>query len=350
MSVSAEVLKNEIIEWDNAHLDTDVVTRDALIIERLFLESPIKGRPDNLFFYDEGVFVAHPLAYRRRRRLTDEAVAYAGESVIFDDDCFGYTGFFDLGHTAPDFKRIFELGLPGLLARLEKKAEGEHSESEKKFYDAGIRVWRAALKYVERAAKTVCNEKQAAALTALSKRPPETLYEAIQLTFLYYVIQHWFDGANVRTLGRLDELYEPFRAADIAAGRLDEEGVRRLVSDMYREFDEIKITANMPFAVGGTGRDGKTSVNAMSYILMEEYARLALPNVKLHFLYTDDMPRDFVKIALGAVRDGANSICFMGDKTVSESLVKLGEDAEDARDYAVVGCYECGGRGEITCS
>ena len=75
MSVSAEVLKNEIIEWDNTHLDTDVVTRDALIIERLFLESPIKGRPDNLFFYDEGVFVAHPLAYRRRRRLTDEAVA-----------------------------------------------------------------------------------------------------------------------------------------------------------------------------------------------------------------------------------------------------------------------------------
>ena len=106
----------------------------------------------------------------------------------------------------------------------------------------------------------------------------------------------------------------------------------------------------MPFALGGAGEDGKTAVNKMSYILLEEYARLALSEVKLHFLYTDDTPKDFVKIALEAVRGGANSICFMGDKTVTESLVKLGENREDAREYAVVGCYECGGRGEITCS
>ena len=350
MSVTFEEYRNEIFAWDAANRHLDVVTRDSLILEKIFAECPVKGRPENTFFYDDGFFVAHGLVFRRRKDRNDEIARLAGTAILENASCKGYSGFFDIGHTAPDFENVFKLGLPGLLKRLEKHAEGEHTESERKYYDASIRVWRAAIKYVERAAKEACNERQAEALTALAKRPPETLFEAIQLTFVYYVIQHWFDGANVRTLGRLDFLYEPYRKADMDSGRLDEAGVRALIDDMYRELDEIKITANMPFALGGTGCDGKTAVNCMSYILLEEYARLALPCVKLHLLYTDDTPSDFVQIALKAVRDGANSICFMGDKTVTESLVKLGEDREDAREYAVVGCYECGGRGEITCS
>lgn len=349
MQFNVDGYKDEIYAIDSANLDLDVLTRDAMILEKLFNEVPIKGRPENKFFYDDGVFVAHGLAFRRKRALMDEITRAAG-SFVEDSECRGYTGFFDIGHTAPDYKNIFGLGLKGLLERIEKSAEGEHSDRERLFYDSSIRVWRAAIKYVERAAGACGNPEQADALRALAARPPQTLYEAIQLTFLYYVIQHWFDGANVRTLGRLDELYIGFLERDIAEGRLDEQGARELVDAMYRELDMIEIRANMPFAIGGTNADGKSAVNRMSYILMEEYAKLSLPNVKLHFLYTDDMPRDIVLLSLDAVRSGANSICFMGDKTITRSLIRLGEDAEDAREYAVVGCYECGGRGEVTCS
>ena len=350
MPVTIENLKDELLAWDDANRDIDVVTRDSIILERLFAEAPIKGRKENKFFYDDTVCMSTSLFIRRRRSRNDETLKLVGEKIANTQDCLGYTGFLDIGHTAPDYKNVFELGLSGLLKRLEKYADGEHSESEKKYYAAGIRVWRAAIAYVERAADTCCSAEQAAALRALAKRPPETLYEAIQLSFVYYVIQHYFDGSNVRTLGRLDEIYEPFRVADIAAGRLDEKGVCELIEQMYNELEDWKICANIPFAIGGTNVDGTTAVNKMSYILMDTYARLALPDVKLHFLYTDDMPKDIVKIALGAVRDGANSICFMCDKTVTEGLLKLGESVDDARDYAVVGCYECGGRGEITCS
>ena len=350
MTFNVDEYKNGIYAFDDANVGLDVMARDGMILEKLFSEVPIAGRPQNRFFYDSGVFVAHPLLYRRRNRILDDIIALSGKEVKDNSSCMGYSGFLDIGHTAPDYKNIFELGLCGLLARLEKYAEGEHTEREKLFYDEGIKVWRAAIKYVERASEECGNEEQSRALAALAKRPPETLYEAIQLTFVYYVIQHWFDGANVRTLGRLDSIYNRFYKADLDSGRLDEQGARELIDAMYVELDEIKITANMPFAIGGTGADGKTLVNEMSYILLEEYAKLSLPCVKLHFLYTDDMPTGLVNIALDAVRSGANSICFMGDKTVTESLVKLGEDADDAREYAVVGCYECGGRGEITCS
>lgn len=354
MSVTLEELKNELYAWDGENSHLDVVTRDGIILEKLFLEAPISGRRENKFFYDLGADVggktAHGLIYRRRKKRIDDTVRLVGREVFDNTDCRGYTGFIDFGHTAPDYENVFELGLCGILERLERNAEREHTDKERLYYEAGIRVWRAVISYVERAADTACNKEQAEALHALAKRPPQTLYEAIQLTFVYYIMQHRFDGADVRTLGRLDALYEPFRVADVAAGRLDSDGVHKLIAAMYKELDEWKIGANIPFALGGVGKDGKTAVNEMSYILMEEYAKSAYPNIKLHFLYTDDMPKDFVKIALDSVRKGANSICFMGDKTVTESLIKLGEDATDARDYAVVGCYECGGRGEVTCS
>ena len=352
MAFTVEELRNEIYALDDANSDDDIVVCDSLVLDKLFSNVSIKGRDENKFFYDvtDDGEITRKLMYRRKARRMDAVAESAGKDVLDNVSCRGYTGFLDIGHTAPDYENVFRLGLKGLLERLEKHAEGEHTEEQKRYYEAGIRVWRAALAYLERAANTIGNKEQSEALMNLTKRPPQTLYEAIQLSFVYYVIQHWFDGSNVRTLGRLDALYEPFRAADIKAGRLDEAGVRQLIAQMYRELNEWKITANIPFAVGGCGKDGKTAVNEMSRILIDEYSRLAPPEVKLHLLCTDDMPKDIVKTALDAVRRGANSICFMGDKTVTRSLVRLGEDEDDARDYAVVGCYECGGRGEITCS
>ncbi|MBR3640250.1 MAG: hypothetical protein IKN50_06560, partial [Clostridia bacterium] len=46
------------------------------------------------------------------------------------------------------------------------------------------------------------------------------------------------------------------------------------------------------------------------------------------------------------IKKGSNSIVFMNDRMVRKSLEKLGESFSDARDYSVVGCYECGGREE----
>lgn len=353
--------KKEIFSWDEENADMDVVTRDGLIMEKLFLERPIQPCPEARFFYDDiggydksygdcdGGF-ARELMRRRMNTRRPVVDAETGEELLVGVRRRAYSGESDIGHTAPDFQNIFALGLPGLLARLEHYAEGANSEESRRYYEAGIRTWRAAIAYVKRAASAAGNAEQAAALAALAERPPQTLYEAVQLTFLYYMLQHWFDGSAVRTLGRLDALYEPFRAADVAAGRLDDGRVYEMMVQMMEQMDGWRIRANIPFALGGTGADGKTAVNAMSYIILKAYVAHKSSYVKLHFLYTEDTPRDFVELALEAVRSGANSICFMGDKTVTQSLIRRGQTADEAREYAVVGCYECGGRGELTCS
>jgi formate C-acetyltransferase len=57
-----------------------------------------------------------------------------------------------------------------------------------------------------------------------------------------------------------------------------------------------------------------------------------------------------MKKAFRYIREGNNSIVFISDKRVIEALEKQGIEYKDAVNYHVVGCYECGGEGELTCS
>ncbi len=52
---------------------------------------------------------------------------------------------------------------------------------------------------------------------------------------------------------------------------------------------------------------------------------------------------------LDGVRKGKNSVVFMSEERVRESLIFNGAEEKDARNFHVVGCYECGAEGELTC-
>ncbi len=259
-----------------------------------------------------------------------------------------FTGFCDFGHTNPGWENIMELGIAGLLERAReyaRRAEGD--EKKTNFYKGVIRVYESAVIFAKRCAEAAAaagRERMADGLFALSSRAPKTLFEAIQTTLLYYTIQTICEGTPVRTLGRLDSLYYPFY--------INEEkcAARKMMFDFMSEIDLMKVGANMPFAIGGTGKDGKTLVNELSYLLVEAYIKVPSSNVKYHFLTSTDTPNDLIKQVLDGVRKGRNSVVFLSDEKVIESLIGIGAEPDDARNYHVVGCYECGADGEVTCS
>ena len=181
-------------------------------------------------------------------------------------------------------------------------------------------------------------------LLKLCKGVPTTFYEAIQTIFVYYALQHYFAGTILRTLGRLDSLLYPYYV------NADKATVEKDVADLLKEIDAKKVAANIPFAIGGRAKDGGSLVNELTYLILDCYGKAAPSFVKLHLLTSKNTPRDLVKNALRYVRGGANSIVFMADEKVAESLCLLGAEPGDAINYHVVGCYECGAEGEITCS
>ena len=259
-----------------------------------------------------------------------------------------YTGYEDFGHTWPEWDSILSLGIIGLRGRIAAYAGREGlSDRQQRFFACLLGVYDAALRFMARAAEFARQngkEEMAQGLEHLLTNPPRNLYEAMQTSLVYYALQLNFDTAVPRTFGRLDALLYPFYEKE-APERADE-----LVRDYLLALNSLRILANIPFALGGTDENGNSSANALSYHLLDWYGKLHTDNLKIHFLCARNTPDELVKSAFRAIRAGRNSIVFIGDEKVIESLKNLGAAPLDAARYHVVGCYECGAYDELTCS
>ena len=302
--------------------------------------------PENRFFVGVRVPSAKEDLYVTRKRAFKPLVGT--DAHRRGSDARAYTGHFDFGHTTAEWDSVISLGIWGLRERIAEYGEHFGGDAAKKsFYELLVRVYDAALRFLARCAAFAREQgraEMADGLQALTQGPPSTLYEAMQTSLAYYSLQQYFDGTVLRTMGRLDSLFYPyFKREEPAAAE-------QLVHDYLRALNEIDAVANLPFALGGTNAEGESLVNELSYLILNTYRGAGTWAVKLHLLCSDGMPEDLIRMGLDAVREGNNSIVFLSDKRVIESLEKLGADHSDAVDYHVVGCYECGARGELTCS
>lgn len=343
MSVFREQLKEKFlhIEGHNA------VVTDAKMTEYILDNCDIVFEPDNRFFCLLDVCEANCISYYvMLDRFTKEFAPFNDEIYQQATATEAIEMGIDFGHTTPNWPYILKHGFVGLKKRAEEYASKTYDDAEKnRFYTALLSVYNAAERFVKR----VITEAEAAGRTEIAEglkhllvAPPETLYQAIQMLILYYTLQHRAEATWIRTYGRVDQLLYPFYEKE------DKETARKMIHDFIAELQCQNESANQPFALGGTDCDGNSLVNELSYVFVEEYKEIKPPWVKIHILCADEMDESFLKLAFDAIRGGANSILFMGDTTLKNSLRRLGIAEEDIVDYHVDGCYECGGYGELT--
>lgn len=269
-------------------------------------------------------------------------------------EALAYDGWCDIGHTAPDWDNILNLGFSGLCKRLEDRLESDKiSEKQFDYYSSGVKMYRAVFRYMMKMAKRADEKgkyEMAKALRDLTKRAPESLYEAMVVMTLYYDLQQSLECSPVRALNRIDSLFYLFYKKDIECGRLTPESAADLTDRFLRKLDSYRVPANVAFSMAGTRLDGSVCVNEYSYILLRSLTKLKLPFVKVHFLYDTNLPDDFMRIAFDGIRNGGNSIVFISDRATKKALMNIGVSEADADDYTVVGCYETCGKREIPCT
>lgn len=339
--METKLLLENAIRIADADSSEDVTAADAQIIAFL-LENCEFTFPQSAVFFGNcscGEITRH-ITWRRQSRICAGALTEENRKAV---SARAYSGDPDFGHTAPLWDDILKLGLPGLRARVLELAPDPDSvfvRSELLVLDAAS----AFLKRIAPIAADVGKPNIAEGLLHLADHAPETLFQAMQLIFVYYTLQHHFEGTNLRTLGRLDRLFAPFAAKE------DSETVKALVRDFMREIDTLRAPANIPFMLCGSDESGRDLTNDMSRLILRTYTELKPTNTKFHILCTPHTPEDFLREALESVKNGANSIVFMNDCRIIEALQKLGETHEAAVNYSVVGCYECGGAEETACT
>lgn len=320
---------------------------DCDIIEFMLDNCEIAIDPRNRFFVDVPCRdIQNPtvteLRVAKYRREFEKTELYEGQAVR------AYSGDQDFGHTSPVWESVIALGIFGLRQRVAEYAEKYRNDSDKQpFYRGVLGVYDAALRFMLRAAdeaEKVGKKEMAQGLRALTERAPQTLFEAMQTSIVYYMLQHAFEGTILRTLGRVDSLFYPYFLGE---NRSDAE---QTVLDYICEIDRLRANSNIPFALGGTDVNGRDLINELSYVFVQKYREARTVNTKFHLLCSKNTPTDIIEQCFEAIRAGDNSIVFMSDERVIESLVKIGANVGDASNYHVVGCYECGANEETTCS
>ena len=239
------------------------------------------------------------------------------------------------------------VGIYGLRERIARYAADNRMEKREGFYTRLLSVYDAALRFMKRAAREAAllgRSEMADSLFNLCERGPSCLFEALQTSIVYYYLQQFFDGTVLRTLGRPDKLFYPYYK------KADKTDAESMLLDFLGEIDRLNATANIPFAICGSDENSSCLTNELSYVLMDIYGKADTVNTKLHVLCTKNTPEEIIEKAFRCIREGKNSIVFMSDERVIESLERQGIENKDAVRYHVVGCYECGGEGELTCS
>ncbi len=280
-------------------------------------------------------------------------------------------GINDFGHTVPDWYDIMELGLPGLrdrlsAARAEKEARGTLAPEQADFYEAGRIVYEAFIRYALRLADACDAAQEGAAapekarlaycsadLRALAGGAPETLHQALQLAYLFHILQEEIEGERLRSLGGLDRVYDRFLTADLAAGRLSEAQAEELFMDFFQKFHALTgdTLFGEPMYLGGTLPDGRSAVNDCTYLILRAYDKLGLANPKFHIRVSKDTPSRFVRAVLACIRGGNSSFVFCSDDCAIPMMLRLGVTLEEAREWVPIGCYEPGILGrEVACT
>ena len=295
-----------------------------------------------------------------KRELDITLMASTLEQHKAAQDGLLYTGDLDYSHTSPDWSAILSLGLPGLIERLRNYSQRPGlSESQSLYYTSLLNVYDALKFYLLRLADESERQKDgidgddicAITLRKLTKHAPSTLYEAMMLTVIFYYTQNYLDCSYVRSLGALDTLYYPFYRSDIESGKYSKDELIELFKYFFVKFYAFKNPNNIPFYICGTDKNGNAIANELSYLILDVYDSLNIPDPKIQIRCNAKTPEDILKKAAKMISQGNNSIVFLNDEIIIKSLMGIGQSFEEASDYAPIGCYEpTANKCELSCT
>jgi formate C-acetyltransferase len=319
---------------------------------------------------------------------TDEERRQAAERGLSIESVFG--------HIVPDYPRLLQKGLTGIMAYAEAQRPDATSDEEHAFLDAVGVVLQGVIDYAGRLAVR-CDEEADACLDAARARelrqmavnlrqapvgPAQTFWQALQSVWLLHMIFHSTMDGNA--VGRVDQYAWPLLQDDLEAGRIDMERAAELVDCFCLKFNErakttedqlpdvrpeehsrprpasakrsqLNTTSQQGVArdqvdatnhwlqnivLSGLTPEGEDGTNPLTYLLLESYRRNQMTNPLLTVRVHEGSPEELLRYTCEVLKDGGGMPALFNDEQIVPSLERMGIPTGDARDYTNDGCWE----------
>lgn len=267
------------------------------------------------------------------------------------------------GHIILGYDELLHDGLGSILMRVREELS---KQSDNLFYQAAIITLEATVRHILRYSELTKqmadgeqNETRRKELLELSRicqkvasAKPETFYEAVQLFWFINLAAQYESNASSISPGRFDQYMYPFYQRDKENGtdtEFNNEILRSLWLKMndvvlLRSEDSAKYFAGFPtgytIILGGLDERGHSAVNELSYLILDTYQDIRLPQPNLGIRINELTPRLFLNKVVETIRLGTGIPQVFNDEVIIPGFLARGVSLEDARDYAVVGCVE----------
>jgi pyruvate formate-lyase/glycerol dehydratase family glycyl radical enzyme len=284
----------------------------------------------------------------------------------------------DVGKSVPsyDFKVLYKEGLQARLERIEAKLRDLDAKAcelnpaeyleKKSDWTAMAICGRAILRFAQRHAEVARQQAAAEAhetrrreledIAAILERvpalPPRTFHEALQFYWTVEVAGRFLAVFGLSNGIRLDQIWWPYYAADLEAGRITPEQALELIECLFLKIQETGYPLDWPggFAgrtgaelfytanICGTTPDGRDASNDLSYLIMDALASLHVNQPPIALRYHHNISPEVVDRAIDLLRTGMGHPAFFSEELMEKWALMRGWSPKEAKNVTVSGC------------
>jgi formate C-acetyltransferase len=267
------------------------------------------------------------------------------------------------GHIIPTFEKVLGQGLGAMISEVEEHAL---KDPENDFYKAALITIKATQKFILRyadlardmAEKEQDKNRKEELLTIariskmVSTEKPVEFYDALQLFWYVNLALQFESNASSISPGRFDQYMYKFYKKSLDECE-DKEFLKELLRALWlkmndvvllRSEDSAKYFAGFPtgytIILGGVDKNGRDATNELSYVILDTYGDIKLPQPNLGVRIHEKAPIEFLNKTAETIRLGTGIPQVFNDEVIIPGYLNRGVSLPDARDYSVVGCVE----------
>ena len=178
-------------------------------------------------------------------------------------------------------------------------------------------------------------ETMARALRNIASERPETLREAIQLSWLYTIL------SGSLNYGRMDVYLGDFLARDLEKGTLSVSGAQELVNSYWKLMADRRTTWNGRVILGGVGRRNEKNADRFALLAMEASRAVKEAEPQLSLRFYKGIDESLMEKALAVIGEGRTYPILYNDDVNVEAVAKAFRIShEEAEQYVPFGCGE----------
>ncbi len=284
-----------------------------------------------------------------------------------------------ISHTVPGFPKILKEGFESIKNKAIEKEKSTKTIELRNFYKSFQLVIDGVLNYSKNLSQEALrlintldpsNKEQSQRIDELKEiarictkvpaKPADSVYEAVMSIWIIFVCLHVENANSALSIGRLDQMLQPFFLKDIAKAKSKtekEEIIKRTIEcigSLFLKFNDddplVPNVGNKLFGgsssddtvtVGGVDKEGNNAVNDMTYIVLKAAELLGFqdPNMNARY-YSGINSKEYLRRLCEVNINMSSSPSIHNDKVMIDALINQGFPIEEARDWAATGCVE----------